>query len=126
MALPELDTLNARFEAAAAEFPERTAVTLATENLSYATLNQKANRLARYLNRQGLETGQRVGLYLNRTPEVVISILAILKAGGAYVPLDPGNPEERLRGQVPQPVATKVQPQPDGEPVKVPRLHRAG
>lgn len=67
------------------------------ETLSYAELNQRANQLAHYLRGRSVGPETVVGLCLERSLELVISILATLKAGGAYMPLDPGYPQERLR-----------------------------
>ncbi|WP_281558222.1 non-ribosomal peptide synthetase [Thalassomonas sp. RHCl1] len=74
-------------------------IALVSENgqLSYRELDESANRLARYLSAQGVKKESFVGVCLNRSPEMVVAILAILKAGGAYVPLDPGYPEARLQ-----------------------------
>ncbi len=80
----------------AAENPNGLAVAGAQEELSYAELDQRANRLANYLRANGVERNVVVGLYLDRTPAMVVAALAILKAGGAYVPLDPIHPVERL------------------------------
>lgn len=88
--------LHELFEAQAAASPEAAAVAFEDETLSYAELDARANRLARVLQRHGVEPDDRVGLLLNRTPAAVAAILAVLKAGGAYVPLDPTYPAERL------------------------------
>jgi non-ribosomal peptide synthetase component F len=82
----------------AAENPNALAVSGAQqqEELSYAELDRRANRLANYLRANGVERNVVVGLYLDRSPAMVVAALAILKAGGAYVPLDPIHPVERL------------------------------
>ena len=85
--------LHRLFEAWAAERPEAIAVA----NLTYAELERRANRLARYLRRLGLGPETRVALRHERTPGLIVGLLGILKAGGAYVPIDPAWPEERLR-----------------------------
>ncbi|MGH2508868.1 MAG: AMP-binding protein, partial [Ktedonobacteraceae bacterium] len=64
--------------------------------LSYAELNQRANRLAHYLRTQGVGPEVPVGICLKRSLEMVISVLGILKAGGAFVLFDPTYPRERL------------------------------
>ncbi|HVR08856.1 MAG TPA: amino acid adenylation domain-containing protein, partial [Thermoanaerobaculia bacterium] len=84
------------FEWQAARRPQAPAVTGQGVTLSYGELEARANRLARYLRRLGVGAEARVGLCVERTPEMVVALLAILKAGGAYVPLDPGHPAERL------------------------------
>lgn len=63
----------------------------------YRDLEARANRLARHLRARGVKPGDRVGLLVERSPELVASLLAIWKAGAAYVPLDPAYPAERLR-----------------------------
>lgn len=67
-----------------------------TENLTYRELDRQANQLARYLRRLGAGPEQRVGICLERSTELIVSVLAVLKAGAAYVPLDPSYPLERL------------------------------
>jgi amino acid adenylation domain-containing protein len=64
--------------------------------LSYAELERQANRLANYLRSVGVGRDTAVGLYLERSPAMVVTALAILKAGGAYIPLDPVQPVARL------------------------------
>ncbi|MGM9517046.1 amino acid adenylation domain-containing protein, partial [Roseateles sp. DB2] len=66
------------------------------EDLDYATLNARANQLARALRSLGVGPDQRVGLCLRRSERMVVAVLAVLKAGGAYVPLDPNYPVDRL------------------------------
>ena len=65
--------------------------------LTYAELNARANRLAHYLAARGVGPDVAVGICLERSPEMVVAVLAVLKAGGAYLPLDPEYPAERLR-----------------------------
>jgi amino acid adenylation domain-containing protein len=80
----------------AAKNPNAVAVSNRYEELSYAELDCRSNQLANYLRSVGVERNVVVGLYLDRSPAMVIAALAILKAGGAYVPLDPIHPVERL------------------------------
>ncbi len=84
------------FEAQADQTPHSTAVKSENEVLNYRDLNHRANQLAGYLREQGVTTGTFVAVYLNRSVEMVVSMLAILKAGGAYVPLEPSYPSERI------------------------------
>jgi amino acid adenylation domain-containing protein len=83
-----------------AEQAERTpgavAVVVEEAELTYAELDERANRLAHHLVRVGVGPEARVGVCLERGMEMIISLLAVLKAGGAYVPLDPAYPAERL------------------------------
>lgn len=88
------------FEDQVAAAPERIALSFSGETMTYATLNEQANRLARALVRRGVRPNQPVGLCAERSIELIVALLAILKAGGAYLPLDPTHPDERLRLQI--------------------------
>jgi amino acid adenylation domain-containing protein/FkbM family methyltransferase len=76
--------------------PESIAVTYREEQLSYRELESRANQLANYLRLLGVGPECVVGLYLDRSTQVMIGLLGILKAGGAYLPLEVGQPIERL------------------------------
>ena len=89
-------TIHALFEEQAALRPEAPALEQGDERLTYAELNARANRLAWRLRRLGVGPEAKVALLLERSLELVVSMLATLKAGGAYVPLDPVYPAERL------------------------------
>ncbi|WP_258191652.1 non-ribosomal peptide synthase/polyketide synthase, partial [Pseudomonas fluorescens] len=84
------------FEAQVLQRPQATALVLNRESLSYDALNRQANRLARCLVAQGVGPEVLVGVAVERSFAMVVSLLAVLKAGGAYVPLDPQYPRERL------------------------------
>lgn len=64
---------------------------------TYAELERRSNQLAHYLLKHGLKQRHQVGIYFDRTPEIVVAILGILKAGGVYVPLDSNSPARRLQ-----------------------------
>ncbi|HEY2360447.1 MAG TPA: amino acid adenylation domain-containing protein [Candidatus Angelobacter sp.] len=83
------------FEEQVARTPQATAVVWEDASCTYAELNQRANRLAHHLRRVGVQSGQRVAMFLQRSMELVIAEVAILKCGAAYVPIDPSFPEER-------------------------------
>ncbi|HET6763159.1 MAG TPA: condensation domain-containing protein, partial [Longimicrobiaceae bacterium] len=89
-------TVHALFAAQAAATPDAVAVGAGGSRMTYAELDARANRLARRLRARGVGPESRVGLSMQRGPELVVAVVAILKAGGAYVPLDPAYPAERL------------------------------
>ncbi len=80
----------------AALAPQSVAVTFGEQSLTYAELNTRANHLANYLRSRGVRSETLVGFFLERSLDMVVSLLGILKAGGAYVPLDPAYPAERI------------------------------
>ncbi|MFZ6030187.1 MAG: amino acid adenylation domain-containing protein [Chloroflexota bacterium] len=80
----------------AARTPDAPAVVFEGQSLSYRELDQRANRLAHHLQTLGVRPETLVGVCMERSLDLVISLLAVLKAGGAYVPLDPDYPAERL------------------------------
>jgi surfactin family lipopeptide synthetase C len=84
------------FEDQARSRPHSPAVVCETENLSYGELNSRVNRLANYLVDQNFSPGSRLGIYIDRSVDMVVAILAVLKSGSAYVPLDPGYPDQRI------------------------------
>ncbi len=85
------------FEERAEHTPDAPAVLWRDEVVSYSELNTRANRLAWHLKRLGVGPEVIVGLCLNRTPDMIVSLLATLKAGGAYMSLDPSYPAPRLQ-----------------------------
>src|ERR1041385_721393 len=89
--------LHQMFEQQVERDGSRTALVLEEEKVSYGELNRRANQLAHYLRMQGIGAESLVGVFLERSVEMVVALMAILKAGGAYLPLDPSYPEERLR-----------------------------
>lgn len=84
------------FEGQAQKTPDHIAVVFEGQQLTYAELNAKANQLAHYLQRLGIGSEGLVGIYLERSIDMIVSLLAIMKAGGAYIPLDPALPQESL------------------------------
>ena len=84
-------------EMQAARQPEAVAVSYGAKQINYRELNTRANQLAHYLRRRGVEPDARVGVLVDRSVELIVALLGILKAGGAYVPLDGGYPAQRLR-----------------------------
>jgi amino acid adenylation domain-containing protein len=93
---PEDICLNELVEAQVERTPDAIAVTYEDQKLTYQELNQKANQLARHLQKLGIKPDRPVGICVERSLEMVIGLLAILKADGAYVPIDPTYPKDRL------------------------------
>jgi amino acid adenylation domain-containing protein len=90
-------TIAQAFEKQAARTPDGTAVLYNGTGWTYGRINEEANRLAHFLSKRGLGPGSLVGIFLERSPEMVITLLGILKAGAAWVPLDAAYPLERIR-----------------------------
>jgi amino acid adenylation domain-containing protein len=88
--------LHQLFEAQVAKTPDAVAVVFENKQLTYRQLNDQGNQLAHHLLRLGVGPEVLVGLYLERSLEMVVGLLGVLKAGGAYVPLDPTYPADRL------------------------------
>jgi amino acid adenylation domain-containing protein len=85
------------FEKQAEQRGDAAALVFEDQRLTYRQLNSSANQLAGYLRRKGIGPGKLVGVFLERSVEMIVTLLATLKAGAAYVPLDVAYPEERLR-----------------------------
>ncbi|TDN37316.1 non-ribosomal peptide synthetase [Hymenobacter sp. UV11] len=92
---PATATLPALIAAQALATPTKTAVKFGSAELSYAELDRQANQLAAYL-KPRLQLGDIVAVALERTPSLLVALLAVLKCGAAYLPLDPAYPTERL------------------------------
>ncbi|POM25369.1 Gramicidin S synthase 2 [Actinomadura rubteroloni] len=90
-------TLASRFAAQAARTPDAVAVRAGDRTLTYRELDRRAERLAARLRGAGVGREDRVAIHRERSPELVVAILAVVKAGGCYVPLDPRHPPARLR-----------------------------
>ncbi|MBN1668765.1 MAG: amino acid adenylation domain-containing protein, partial [Anaerolineales bacterium] len=88
--LPEL------FSAQAKQSPDAVALEFDDQKLTYKQLDQRSNQLARYLTEIGVRPDELVGIYLERSLEMVVALLGVLKAGAAYVPLDPIYPPDRI------------------------------
>ena len=84
------------FEEQVERTPDAIALVGESASLTYSELNEKANQLARFLRKSGVVRGDRVAVSLNRSLEVIVSLIAILKAGAAYVPVDASYPASRL------------------------------
>nr|QEO74515.1 AMP-dependent synthetase and ligase [uncultured bacterium] len=89
-------SLQELFEQQVERTPEAVAVVFEDEQVTYAALNRRANRLAHLLRAEGVVPDSVVGVLMERSIEMVVALLGILKAGGAYLPLDPDYPRERI------------------------------
>jgi tyrocidine synthetase III len=97
VAYPRNSTIISLFEEQVEKNPDRTALVSGKVELSYKELNEKANIIAGYLQKNyAVKPDDLVGLKLERTEVMIISILGILKSGAAYVPVDPAYPAERI------------------------------
>jgi amino acid adenylation domain-containing protein len=94
--LPEKPYLHVLFEEQARRTPDSIAIVFDDSHLTYQELNTRANQLAHHLLDLGVNPGTLVGVYIERSLEMIIALLGILKAGGSYVPLDPNFPQDRL------------------------------
>ena len=93
---PKDKTIAELFEEQAKKTPNNVAVVFGMQKLTYKELNERANSLAYYLRKNGIETNDLVGIMVNRSLEMIIGMLAVLKAGGAYIPIDPTYPKDRI------------------------------
>nr|BAW32324.1 nonribosomal peptide synthetase [uncultured Candidatus Entotheonella sp.] len=89
-------TIHAYVEAAVGRDPEASGLMFEERELTYGELNAQANQLAHYLQAMGVGPDVLIALFLPRSVDMVVAVLAVWKAGGAYVPLDPAYPQERL------------------------------
>ena len=96
LSIPSRTGLHTFFEEQAEFHPKATAVMGAGKQLTYRQLNQRANQLAHLLHRNGAAPDVPIGLYMARSIDLVVAMLAILKSGGAYVALDPVYPPDRV------------------------------
>ena len=93
---PQAACINELFEQQTALSPDDVAVIFGDQELTYRELNARANQLAHYLQTLGVGPEVPVGIWVQRSVEMIVGLLGILKAGGVYVPLDPELPLERL------------------------------
>jgi amino acid adenylation domain-containing protein len=97
--LPAPQCMHRRFEEQARKTPDAVALVMpgyARREITYSQLNTSANRVAHYLQSMGVGPDVLVGLYLDRTPDLLVGLLAILKAGAAYLPIDLSYPADRV------------------------------
>lgn len=91
------ECLHQLFETSADLHADHTAIIDGDQRLTYRELEARANQLARHLVSRGVRRGRRVGIMLDRSIELYVSMLAAMKSGATYVPLDPGHPPDRVR-----------------------------
>jgi natural product biosynthesis luciferase-like monooxygenase protein len=94
--IPEPQCVHEAFEAQVDRTPDAVAAIFRGESLTYRELDERANRVAGELVSLGVGPDQMVGIFVERSLEMVVGLLGILKAGGAYVPMDPAYPRERI------------------------------
>ena len=105
---PAQKTIVALFEELAGKNPVAPAVIFEKEILTYAALNERSNKLARYLKSKGVINETLVPVCIGRSHDMIVAILAILKSGAAYVPIDPGYPQERIAYMLEDTAATII------------------
>ncbi len=93
---PKQRCVQELFEGQVNQSPDAIALEFEGKQFSYKGLNARANQLAHYLRKRGIGPDCLVGICMQRSPDLIVAMLAVLKAGGAYVPLDPNYPRERL------------------------------
>ena len=93
---PRDKTITQLFEEQVEKTPDNIAVVFGNQKLTYRELNQRANSLASYLRSQKIGRNDSVGIMVNRSLEMIISILAVLKSGACYIPIDPEYPQDRI------------------------------
>lgn len=93
---PRDKTITQLFEEQVEKTPDNIAVVFENQKLTYRELNEKANSLASYLRSQKIGRNDIVGIMVNRSLEMIISILAVLKSGACYIPIDPEYPQDRI------------------------------
>jgi amino acid adenylation domain-containing protein len=94
---PKGETINGFFRLQVEKIPHHTAIVFQDQNITYSHLGQLTDHLARKLTEKRIKPDTLVGIMSDRSPDMVIGILAIIKAGGAYLPIDPVYPAERIQ-----------------------------
>ena len=96
MDYPKDKTISQLFEEQVEKTPDNIAVVFGDQKLTYRELNERANSLANYLRNQKIGRNDIVGIMVNRSLEMIVSILAVLKSGACYIPIDPEYPQDRI------------------------------
>lgn len=93
---PKNKSICQLFEEQVEKTPDKIALVFEEKKLTYKELNEKANSVAHYLRNNGIGKNNLVGIMVNRSLEMLISIIAVIKSGGAYIPIDPAYPKDRI------------------------------
>lgn len=93
---PKDKTIAQLFEEQVEKTPDNIALVFGNEQLTYRELNERANSLAYYLRSKGIKRNDIIGIMVNRSLEMIVSILAVLKSGACYIPIDPEYPQDRI------------------------------
>ncbi|KAA1243055.1 non-ribosomal peptide synthetase [Aquimarina sp. RZ0] len=93
---PKNKTIIELFSEQVAKTPDQVAMVYENKKMTYTELDKKSNQLAQYLQKKGVRHNTLVGIYIDRSFEMIIGILGVLKSGGAYVPVDTEYPQERI------------------------------
>lgn len=93
---PQNKCIHEIFEEQLQRYQNKVALKFKDREITFTELNTQANKLAHFLTKNGVETEKRVGVYLDRSIEMIVAVLGILKAGGVYVPVDINDPKERI------------------------------
>jgi amino acid adenylation domain-containing protein len=97
---PRESTIQQEFRKQATKLPNDIGVAFGNRQMTYLKLDQQSSQLALFLHREGVHAGSLVGVYMERSLEMIVSFLAILKTGAAYVPLDLHQPKDRLHQMI--------------------------
>ncbi|MDF0552701.1 non-ribosomal peptide synthetase [Kamptonema sp. UHCC 0994] len=97
---PQDKCIHQLFEEQVQQTPDKIAVVFEDQKLTYAELNARANKLAHYLQKLGVVPEMLVGIYAERSLDIIIALLGIIKSGGAYLPIDPALPAESLASRL--------------------------
>ncbi len=93
---PQSKTISNLFEAQVHLIPENIALEFQSHKLDYSIVNKKANQIAHFLHLKNIGNNNRVAVFLNRSPEYIISVLGIMKSGAAFIPIPANYPKERV------------------------------